>query len=1455
MPYPKKRKRATQEEAQAVHKRQALDHKQAAASQEPDMLRNGIRAVRNTVDLGLSSLRTNPARSYANGRARKQASDGAKSSIRDATRGPSFRHRDQSNSGKSKGGPYGKTVRHDRRQDLQAAPIHHEEYICNNYELPRAAQYGLEKEPVDDPSSIIINANLDGIVQSHHESARITSHVHRLDHKMELGDECLLLVSRGHGRTKAEAERNAHLHAVCQLHQKGLLQEILPGGKFILAARSDTHSINVAAQRDVIDYAARHDCLPVFELHSGRSKLKKRLVTARVSISEMGLVGLGRHTKGLQALTQACLSLKAAAETRHEKSGDGLLLVKDYTKLTTASSRQFLDYYCFTNKTHYETTTDTTRQTQSEQEWVTQVTLPAAVIAPETRPSGEVQEAAEPGELPSTITFTGIPMKIKKDSEDVGLLAAALALKKQDPVSWKQFVREMKRGNGEVLKPVRPIDVHMNYETIEDMRQTVSKVQKANEQSTFDLLELERKASVRRSTNNTSRQLSDAEIAEKNQNLKDMLVQYENNPTTQDLRKKRSELPMVQHKEDLLQIVNANEVCVVVGATGSGKTTQLPQLILEELTRSGNGGTCNIICTQPRRIAAISVAQRVAVERNEILQQSVGYAVRFDSKLPKFGGSINYCTTGILLRQMQEHQESVLDGISHIIVDEVHERDIQIDFLLVILKQMLADRKAAGRKPIKIILMSATIDTTLFCKYFGSGFESGRCPYITIPGRTFPVTSHHLDEIHATLIEAYPRKDAPELYSRDTSTYVSRELASNLALTAPPTENNSENEDGTDKAIINWSSKGVVGEDGELDLAPEKEDTVTPVGLMSVTIAHILKTTTEGSILVFLPGLQEITALNRLLTTSRPLNLDISNDPNYKLYMLHSAIPQMQQEVFEKLEEGKRKIILSTNIAETSITIPDVVYVVDSGKVRESQYDQAKRISSLVSTWTSKSSAKQRAGRAGRVQHGHYYSMASDARYESFEVTAQPEILRTDLQELCLQIKSMNIQDIQKFLAQAVQPPPTSSIENSIDHLQELRALNEQENLTPLGRLLSTLPVQPSLGKMVLLATIFKCLDPILILAAACTGKDPFLNPPDRRQEADRVKRSWADGSGSDHVAVIRAFQAWRALRASPGSDDRRFAFDNFLHYNTLVSIAQTGDQIMELMQKAGAVKQETGRKNTRFRTVYGSEDENINSGSRALQAALLTAGFFPNVAVQTFSSRALRTAHENAAQIHINSLAAPRSSGPSRYGPISREDQVPQGTLFTFGQKTQADQTTVMLRSVSRISPLAVVFFGGSSKAEGSILKVDDWIPFYMRTPQMKATLELNDTLEQYLETTFARLGAANQRKLLSQNNPHHTSAENFLDQDPAREPLVSGMVRALEKTSGTGYSSSTSAQQRAAQARSFTHERRGPRVPGGHGPRSTGATRDRDAALTQRFEALFAKSSASNDEARLFP
>jgi ATP-dependent RNA helicase DHX36 len=247
-------------------------------------------------------------------------------------------------------------------------------------------------------------------------------------------------------------------------------------------------------------------------------------------------------------------------------------------------------------------------------------------------------------------------------------------------------------------------------------------------------------------------------------------------------------------------------------------------------------------------------------------------------------------------------------------------------------------------------------------------------------------------------------------------------------------------------------------EDQDVSLLEEVEG-VVPIALAGAVVAHLAKTTDEGAILVFLPGLQEILKLDQDLRTREPLSVNFGDMSKFKMIMLHSSVSSASQsEVFNSVPDGCRKIILATNIAETSVTIPDVRYVVDTGKLRENHYDQMRKISRLHCRWISKSNAKQRAGRAGRVRDGYYYALFSIARREMMRDTGSPELLRSDLQEVCLNVKARSFNlPIGEFLGRAIEPPPPSSVSFAIIRLKELEALTDAEELTPLGRVLSSL--------------------------------------------------------------------------------------------------------------------------------------------------------------------------------------------------------------------------------------------------------------------------------------------------------------------------------------------------------------------------------------------------------------
>ena len=474
-----------------------------------------------------------------------------------------------------------------------------------------------------------------------------------------------------------------------------------------------------------------------------------------------------------------------------------------------------------------------------------------------------------------------------------------------------------------------------------------------------------------------SYRLSKEQMRSKSMSLKKKLDAYHQDPKLEKMRAARDALPVKTKAQGILDQIEANDVIIIMAATGSGKTTQVPQLIFDQYINRGQGARCNVLCTQPRRLAATSVAERIADERGDRLGNEIGYQVRFDTKLPQQHGSITFCTTGIFLKRMQSslganaHPTSVeiMDEVTHIIVDEVHERDIDTDLSLVVLKQLLADRKARGI-PLKLILMSATVDPTLFQNYFKD--DQGRpAPIAEVPGRTFPVEKHFFDEIEPELraMGRWAYRD------KKVETYVNNELSQDSKSFGPNT--------------------GI--------------DLQVPYPLVALTIAHVLKKSDDGHVLVFLPGWDEIRAVaNILLDTSGqyPLDVPLTDSSKFSVHYLHSAIPAAEQrEVFSPPPKGVRRIILATNIAETSVTIPDVVYVVDSGRVKEQRYEPERHMTSLVAAWVGQSNLNQRAGRAGRHRPGEYYSLVSNQRYKSLNPHQMVEMKRSDLSNVVMHVK------------------------------------------------------------------------------------------------------------------------------------------------------------------------------------------------------------------------------------------------------------------------------------------------------------------------------------------------------------------------------------------------------------------------------------------------------------------
>ncbi|KAF9024147.1 P-loop containing nucleoside triphosphate hydrolase protein [Hymenopellis radicata] len=535
--------------------------------------------------------------------------------------------------------------------------------------------------------------------------------------------------------------------------------------------------------------------------------------------------------------------------------------------------------------------------------------------------------------------------------------------------------------------------------------------------------------------------------------------------TTMSIQDQRKSLPIYKLRDSLLEAIKQHQVLIVVGDTGSGKTTQMVQYLAE----AGFADKGRIGCTQPRRVAAMSVAKRVSEEVGCRLGQEVGYTIRFeDCTSPET--RIKYMTDGMLQRECLI--DPLCSSYSVVMLDEAHERTIATDVLFGLLK------KAVKRRPdLKLIVTSATLDAEKFSKYFYG------CPIFTIPGRTFPVEVLYTKE--------------PE------SDYLDASL---------------------------------------------------------ITVMQIHLSEPAGDILLFLTGQEEIdTACEILFERMKALGPKV---PELIILPIYSALPsEVQSRVFDPTPPGARKVVIATNVAETSLTIPGIYYVIDPGFSKQNAYDPRLGMDSLVVMPISQAQARQRSGRAGRTGPGKCYRLYTEAAYRNEMLpNSIPDIQRTNLASTILQLKAMGINDLLSF--DFMDPPPAQTMLTALESLYALSALDDEGLLTRLGRKMADFPMDPPMAKMLIASVELGCSEEILSVVAMLSVQSVFYRPKEKQGQADSKKAKFHQPEG-DHLTLLTVYNGWKAANFS-----NPWCYENFIQARGMRRAQDVRKQLLGIMDR-----------------------------------------------------------------------------------------------------------------------------------------------------------------------------------------------------------------------------------------------------------------------------------------------
>ena len=619
------------------------------------------------------------------------------------------------------------------------------------------------------------------------------------------------------------------------------------------------------------------------------------------------------------------------------------------------------------------------------------------------------------------------------------------------------------------------------------------------------------------------------------------------------LREVRQNLPIFPYRQDLLAAIKDHQVLIVVAETGSGKTTQITQY-LHEVGYSELG---KIGCTQPRRVAAMSVAARVASEMGVRVGHEVGYSIRFENCTSK-KTIIQYMTDGMLLREFLTEPD--LASYSCLVIDEAHERTLHTDILFGLVKDIVR-----FRPDLKLIISSATLDAEKFSKYFDNA------SIFMVPGRMFPVDIYYTKSPEADYVDA---------------------------------------------------------------------------AVVTVLQIHVTQSL-DGDILVFLTGQEEIETAAEILTQkTRALGSRIKE---LIICPIYANLPSEQQaKIFEDTPKDSRKVVLATNIAETSLTINGICYVVDTGFNKQKSFNARSGMESLQVTPVSQAAANQRAGRSGRTQPGKCFRLfTSFSFHNELEVNTVPEIMRTNMCNVVLMLKSLGINDLLNF--DFMDSPPAETLIRALEQLYALGSLNDRGELTKLGRRMAEFPLEPMLSKSVIVAEQYKCVSEVLSTVSMLSiGASVFYRPKEKAVHADTARMNFARGGGGDHISLLRCYREWAETDFST-----QWCFENYVQVRSMRKARDIREQIEGLCERVEIDKDI-------------SSPDDMDATLKAI-----TAGFFYNTAKLGKSGDYQTVKQHRTVYIHPSSV-------------LAKEEELP-GWLVYF---ELAFTTKEFMRQVAPIQP-----------------------------------------------------------------------------------------------------------------------------------------------------------------------